>query len=71
MNAPLTWEACAAAGMSKSQAARAMGHLPTAASDYARRHGLSFREGRAERTAPKPVTLPPPPWEAFDLRGAG
>lgn len=46
MTSPLTWEACAAAGMSQAEAARAMGLTRPSASQYARRHGLKFRDGR-------------------------
>lgn len=46
MTSPLTWEACAAAGMSAAEAARAMGFSKPAATQYARRNGLKFRDGR-------------------------
>lgn len=45
MTSPLTWEACAAVGMSKAEAARAMGCHPSVAYQYAKRHGLIFRNG--------------------------
>jgi len=42
-----TWEDCATAGMSKSEAARARGVCVQAAQDYARRTGLRFVDGRS------------------------
>lgn len=38
----LTWEECAKAGMTVSQAARAMGRTKAAASKYSRAHGFWF-----------------------------
>ncbi len=43
MNAqPTTWESCAEAGMTQSEAARAMGRKPMHAHRYALKHGLKF-----------------------------
>jgi hypothetical protein len=52
----MTWEECAAAGMSQAEAARARGRSRNSASLYAKRTGLAFRDGRndeahAERSA--------------------
>jgi hypothetical protein len=46
MSGALTWEDCAAAGMSQSEAARARGVSFQAAHDYACRTGLRFPDGR-------------------------
>ena len=46
-----TWEECAAAGMTKAEAARAMGVYHSAAGSYAKRHGLAFRNGRKSNGA--------------------
>lgn len=43
-----TWEDCAAAGMSTSEAARARGVSSSAATQYAKRHGLVFRDARGD-----------------------
>jgi hypothetical protein len=52
----MTWEECAAAGMSQAEAARARGRSRCSASLYAKRNGLTFPDGRkdeahAERSA--------------------
>lgn len=43
-----TWEDCVAAGMSTSEAARARGVSSSAATQYAKRHGLVFRDARGD-----------------------
>jgi len=45
----MTWEECAAAGMSQAEAARARGRSRCSASLYAKRTGLAFREGRKDK----------------------
>jgi hypothetical protein len=51
MSGKPTWEDCAAAGMSQSEAARARGVSFQAAHDYARRTVLRFPDGRSEPRA--------------------
>jgi hypothetical protein len=46
MTGKLTWEDCAAAGMSQSEAARARGVSAQAAHEYACRTGLRFPDAR-------------------------
>lgn len=41
----MTWEECAAAGMTLTEAAKARGRSVAAASKYALDHGLTFRKG--------------------------
>lgn len=45
----LSWQDCAAAGMSASEAARAKGATLSAASHAARRLGLTFRDARRDQ----------------------
>ena len=47
----MTWEDCAAAGMTLSEAAAAMGRDVSTGSRYARMNGLSFSKVRMHRTA--------------------
>ena len=42
----MTWEECAAAWMSQAEAAQARGKSISAASHYAKRNGLAFRDDR-------------------------
>lgn len=44
----MTWEECAAAGMTATEAARARGKTVSAASLYAKLKGLIFRDGRRD-----------------------
>lgn len=44
--APMSWAECAAAGMSKAEAARHRGATDAAASDWQSRHGVKFVDGR-------------------------
>lgn len=43
------YRACAAEGLSTSEAAKRLGLSPSAVSCAAKRHGLTFRDARAER----------------------
>lgn len=42
----MSWEECAAAGMTAKEAAQHRGTSPRAPYHYAHRHGISFRSGR-------------------------